>query len=253
MSVPAPDNDLALSGVPANITTSATGPVGAVVTYTPPSAQDEGGETPSVSCSPGSGSTFAVGQTTVTCTATDADDANSPVSATFTVTVTDADLALSGVPANITTNATGPSGDVVSYTPPTASDEGGQSPPVSCTPKSGSTFAIGTTTVTCTASATDGDDANSPAGGQFTITVKGALAQLQDLLAYVNGLSPGTSLPDKVRTAIGDDQAGNPSGTCSELTQVINEAKAQSGKKLTAAQTNTVITAARRIQAVIAC
>jgi hypothetical protein len=238
---------------PANITTSATGPGGAVVTYTPPSAQDEGAETPSVSCSPASGSTFSVGTTTVTCTATDADDANSPVSATFTVTVTDADLALSGVPANITTNATGPGGAVVSYTPPTASDEGGQSPPVSCTPKSGSTFAIGTTTVTCTATASDGDDANSPVSGQFTVTVTGPLAQMQDLVPFVNGLPPGTSLFDKVSAAIADFQAGNISGTCSELTQLINQAKAKSGKNLTRAQANSVITAATRIRAVTGC
>jgi hypothetical protein len=78
--------------------------------------------------------------------------------------VTDEDLALNNVPADITTAATGPAGATVNYASPTASDEGGQSPPVSCTPKSGSTFAVGTTTVTCTATATatDGDDANSP-------------------------------------------------------------------------------------------
>ena len=101
------DFDLALTGVPASITTAATGSGGAVVSYTSPTATDEGGETPAVGGLPASGSMFAVGTTTVTCTATDADDSNSPVTATFSVTVTDADLALHNVPANITTDGTG--------------------------------------------------------------------------------------------------------------------------------------------------
>jgi hypothetical protein len=70
-----------------HMTKVASGPSGAIVSYTAPSASDEGGETPAVSCAPASGSVFPIGTTTVTCTATDRDDANSPVGATFTVTV----------------------------------------------------------------------------------------------------------------------------------------------------------------------
>jgi hypothetical protein len=84
------DSDLGLTGMPADITTTATSPAGAVVTYTSPKATDESGDSTaaSVSCAPAPGSTFPVGTTTVTCTATDSDDANSPVSQSFTVTVT---------------------------------------------------------------------------------------------------------------------------------------------------------------------
>ncbi len=82
-----PDYDLALTNVPSNMSVNATGSGGAVVHYTPPTATDEGDETPPVVCLPASGSTFAIGTTTVTCTATDADDSNSPVTATFTITV----------------------------------------------------------------------------------------------------------------------------------------------------------------------
>src|SRR5205823_11589507 len=133
---------------------------------------------PTVSCTPTSGSTFPIGTTTVTCTAIDPDDANSPVSQTFTVTVKDTDLGLTNVPSNITTNATSPQGAVVTYTPPTVVDEDSPLPTASCTPTSGSTFAIGTTTVTCTA--IDPDDANSPVSQTFTVTVKGAAAQVND-------------------------------------------------------------------------
>ena len=171
------DADLALENVPSDITTPATSSAGAVVTYTPPTATDEGGESPAVTCNPASGSTFPVGTTTVACTASDSDDANGPVSASFNVIVTavpDDDLALTSVPADISTPATNSAGAVVTYTPPTATDEGGESPVVTCDPASGSTFPVGTTTVTCTAS--DSDDANSPVSTSFNVTVT-ALAQ----------------------------------------------------------------------------
>jgi large repetitive protein len=61
------------------------------VNYTAPMVSDPAGATvPSAVCSPPSGSTFAVGTTTVHCTASDSDDANSPVTTSFTVTVTSA-------------------------------------------------------------------------------------------------------------------------------------------------------------------
>ena len=168
------DTDLSLSGMPADITTAATGPAGAVVSYTPPTAVDEAGDSPAatVSCDHASGATFPTGATTVTCTATDADDAPGTISATFTVTVKDTDLALTGMPADITTAATDSTGAAVSYTPPTAVDEAGDSPAatVSCDHASGSTFPVGATTVTCTA--TDADDTNSPASASFTVTVQ---------------------------------------------------------------------------------
>jgi len=165
------DTDLALSGVPTDITISATSPNGAVVRYTMPSAVDEAGDSPAatVACSPASGSTFPIGTTTVTCTATDADDTPSAVSQTFNVTVLDTDLALSGMPANITVDATTAGGAVVTYATPTAVDEAGeQLPAANCAPASGSTFAVGTTTVTCTASSAD--DSPATASATFTIT-----------------------------------------------------------------------------------
>jgi hypothetical protein len=82
-----PDSDLGLTNMPATITTNATSPQGAVVTYTSPTVVDEDSPLPTASCTPASGSTFAIGTTTVTCTVSDSDDSNSPVSQSFTVTV----------------------------------------------------------------------------------------------------------------------------------------------------------------------
>jgi predicted metallo-beta-lactamase superfamily hydrolase len=133
--------------VPANITTEATGPSGAVVTFSA-SASDlvDGAITPS--CSPASGSTFALGTTTVTCTATDAH--GNLGSASFSVTVVDTTPPSVTVPAAITTEATGPSGAVVTFSA-SATDIVDGPVAVNCSSASGSTFALGTTTVNCSA------------------------------------------------------------------------------------------------------
>jgi len=171
--VPPMDSDLGLSGLPANITTNATSPSGAVVTYASPTAVDEPGDSPvaTVACTPVSGSTFAIGATAITCTATDADDTPNTVSQSFTATVLDTDLAITGVPADITAIATDASGAVVTYAAPSAVDEAGDSAAatVSCSPVSGSTFAVGATTVMCTASSPD--DSPATVSATFTVTV----------------------------------------------------------------------------------
>jgi len=81
-----PDTDLALTGVPADITVNATSPTGTVVTYAPPTAVDEENPPP-VICTPSPGSSFPIGVTTVTCFAFDRDDTPSLVSTNFQVTV----------------------------------------------------------------------------------------------------------------------------------------------------------------------
>jgi hypothetical protein len=138
----------------------------AVVNYTV-TATDDSGSPPTVSCTPPSGSTFPVGQTTVNCTAS---DGTNTASASFTVTVTFVDAAgptFSGVPSNRVVEANGPSGSVVAYTEPTATDATEGPKPVSCNPASGSTFPLGGTTVTCTASDSHGNTSSA----SFTVTV----------------------------------------------------------------------------------
>ncbi len=117
----------------------------------------------SIACVPASGSTFALGTTMVTCTATDA--ASNTGTCNFNVTVNDTEPPSLACPANIQTIALAPAGRVVSYTVPTATDNCGAS--VMCAPPPGSTFAVGTNFVTC--SATDG--ANNATNCQFTVQV----------------------------------------------------------------------------------
>jgi len=203
-----------------------------------------------------SGSTVSFGGPAGTCVVDANQAGNTSYSAaaqeqqSFPVGLADTDLALHGVPDNSTVNATSPSGAVVSYTSPTVSDE--ETPPaVTCNHPSGSTFPIGTTTVTCMA--TDADDTPSTVTASFTVTVKGALAQLTDLLTFVKTLPPGTSLVTKTQNAINYYKAGDTADTCSTLSSIISQAKAQSGKKLTSTQAAAVVSAATRIRSVVGC
>ena len=70
--------------VPAGVTANATSPNGAIVTYAV-TATDDNPSPPTVNCTPPSGATFPIGETTVTCAATDA--TGNTATASFTVDV----------------------------------------------------------------------------------------------------------------------------------------------------------------------
>ena len=86
-----------------------------------------------------------------------------------TLTVVDTTAPAITVPANITATATTPSGAVVTFSA-SATDLVDGARPTVCSPASGSTFAIGTTTVTCIAS----DTRSNSASRSFTVTVNTA-------------------------------------------------------------------------------
>jgi len=147
----------------ANISVAATSAAGAAVTYAAPATTDLVNGTGAATCAPVSGSTFGHGATSVTCTATDA--AGNSASSTFTVTVTNIAPTFTA-PADQTVEATGAAGAVVTYAASGADVEDGTIAAV-CAPASGATFALGTTTVNCTATDTEGVSAT----GSFTVTV----------------------------------------------------------------------------------
>jgi hypothetical protein len=101
----------------------------------------------------------------VTCGAHDA--AGNAASASFTVTVGDKNGPVFGATPSPKAFATSTSGVALTYTPPTAVDAIDGPRPVTCTPASGSTFAVGATTVTCTSS----DTAGNTTTATFTVTV----------------------------------------------------------------------------------
>ena len=151
--------------VPGTTTREATSPAGAAVAFATSATDLVDGEV-STTCSPESASTFPLGSTAVTCTATDA--LGNTNSASFDVVVIDTTAPALTLPASITVDATSPTGAVVTYAA-TASDavDGAFAP--ECSPASGSLFAIGTTTVSCTATDAHG---NLSATQSFSVRVR---------------------------------------------------------------------------------
>jgi hypothetical protein len=166
---------------------------GAYVTYTPPTVIDVLNNPPSCSscgtlppasgtpppppaacapppvpaaCQPLSGSLFGVGTTTVTCTGA-VDSLGRTPTGSFVVNVVDHLPPTVNVPPDVTAEATGPNGAAVMYPAATATDPVYGSAPVTCSPASGSTFPLGTNTVTCTAT----DPAGNFASNIFHVTV----------------------------------------------------------------------------------
>jgi uncharacterized repeat protein (TIGR01451 family) len=121
---------------------------GATVTYSDPTTSSS--VTPSscgvVQCSPASGSFFAIGTTSVTCS----DGANAPVH--FNVTIQDTEDPTITCPADVTRfeNPGGSGFAHVTYDDPIAVDNSG-SATVTTNHPSGSSFPVGTTVVTATA------------------------------------------------------------------------------------------------------
>ena len=150
-------------------TVEATGPAGALVTYAPPATSDAVDGAGVATCAPALGGAFALGDTTVLCDAVDV-AGNHAVQARFTVTVVDTTGPEFTAPADLTVPATSPAGAVVTWTTPTATDAVDGTDAVTCLPAPGSTFPLGSTTVTCTST----DAAHNTTTHPFTTTVVGS-------------------------------------------------------------------------------
>ena len=201
--------------VPANMTVEATGPSGAVANFSA-SASDTVDGPLAATCTPASGSTFPLGTTTVNCSATDA--AGNTGNATFTVKVQDTTAPTLTLPANMTVSATSAAGAAVTFSA-SATDIVDGSVAVSCTPASGSTFAPGTTTVTCSAT----DAAGNTASGSFTVTVKFQLLGFYQPvdMGIMNNTKGGSTVPLKFEVFAGTTELTNTS-IVQTFTQRIN-------------------------------
>ena len=92
---------------------------------------------------------------------------------------------------DVIADATSPAGAIVPYAV-TATETGHADPVVACAPAAGGLFAIGTTTVTCTAKDAGGNTATA----SFGVTVLGAKDQLTNLTREV---VESTALPPRSR------------------------------------------------------
>ncbi len=191
----------AMPTVPAAEASSASG---AVVTYTAPTASDYFGAT--VSCIPASGSIFALGDTLVTCTATDTN--GNSAQATFSVNVKDSTMPVIAPVANITQEATGPATTVTYAT--TAVDAVSGQVPVLCTPASGASFVVGTGTVTCSAT----DAAGNTAGTSFSVTITDTTAPVVTAIANITREASGPTTAVSYATTATDLVSGSVPVTC---------------------------------------
>jgi protocatechuate 3,4-dioxygenase beta subunit len=148
--------------VPSDIVLEAAG-TSATVTYTA-LATDNVDMQVAVSCIPASGSAFPVGETDVTCAATDT--AGNSGTASFKVLVQDNTPPHVTAPADQVLEATGPQGAVATFSA-TATDVVSGTLVPACVPASGSTFPLGTTAVTCTAA----DAAGNTGSVSFSVMV----------------------------------------------------------------------------------
>ncbi len=149
--------------LPANISQGATSAAGAIVNYSV-TANDVADGFVVTSCLPVSGSNFALGTSTVNCSASDS--ANNSASGSFNVTITDIGAPTLNLPANISTEASASTGAIVTYIA-TASDAIDGVITANCLPASGSSFALGDHVVNCSAQDLEGNISN----GSFIVSI----------------------------------------------------------------------------------
>jgi uncharacterized delta-60 repeat protein len=152
------------------------------------------------------------------------------------------------VPDDIVVDATSPDGALVTYAA-TATDDTDPAPPVECRPSSGSVFPIGTTEVACTAR----DAAGNTSTASFDVHVKGAVEQLDNLLAAIQGVRPGTSLADKIAAIQAALATGDVSQACGTLRAFDLQVEAQRGKSISSSIAGELLATTARIRRVLAC
>ncbi|WP_158263782.1 PxKF domain-containing protein [Deinococcus arcticus] len=220
VTIQVPANTPPTLTLPGAQSAEATSAAGAAVPYSASATDAEDGALSPV-CTPASGSTFALGTTTVTCTVEDSGGLSA--SGTFTVTVADTTPpTLAPSPDLSVTPAPGQFSAPVNYPLPTASDVVDPSVVVACAPPSGSAFTLGSTTVTCTATDAAGNAAQSSFTVQVRFAVQGFFQPVR--MNEVNVIKAGSAVP--LKFSLGGDwglnilAAGSPASwpvSCSSL------------------------------------
>ncbi len=136
------------------------------------------------SCEPASGSSFPVGTTTVNCSASDPSGNSSACS--FTVTVRDTIAPVLSV-VNVITNLTAGCSQIVEFAPTVTDNCTVES--ITCTPASGSAFAVGTNSVTCIAA----DPSGNKSTNSFKVVVTDTLPPLLECQNIVTNITSGCS------------------------------------------------------------
>ncbi|TLX93464.1 MAG: HYR domain-containing protein, partial [Thaumarchaeota archaeon] len=161
-------------------------------------------------------SPLTYGTHTITATVTD----SSGKTATASLKIIKDSPPVLTVPADMTVIPTSTSGAPVSYTVKATDDSGQVS--VACLPPSGSTFSIGTNSVTCTAT----DSGGNKATGSFKVTVLNPAQAIQQLMNTINGmnlpLTVTTNLDTRLANALTNYNAGLINNAQNNLNTFIN-------------------------------
>lgn len=172
--------------LPDDILVDSPGGSDVVVTYAASSLDAVDGPVP-VTCSPESGAKFPVGKTVVQCSATDAHKNTAKGSFRVTVGAPEPQEPVLTVPDDITAEATGPGGTNVSFDV-SAEDPQDGDVEVTCDPAPGSVFPLdATTTVTCSATDSDGNTVEGGFDVNVVDTTPPALSLPQDIVTGPTG------------------------------------------------------------------
>jgi hypothetical protein len=151
--------------LPGDQLVEATSAAGATVSWSATATDAEDANPPAVTCTPASGSTFALGIKTVNCSTKDSGGMTAKGS--FLVTVQDTTAPVFAQIADVDVTTGDPAGIVVDYGAPSLVEAVDPHPTVGCAPPSGSLFPVGTTTVTCSARDASGNEGSM----SFHVTV----------------------------------------------------------------------------------
>lgn len=191
-------------------TTGAAVPVSFTATWA-----DANSPVNTTSCTPASGSSFAVGNTTVTCNGTDV--FNNSGSGTFVVTVVAESAPTitvpgTGSPSTVIVPAVDATGATYTFSPaPSATDAYDGTDPVTCDHTSGAKYPLGNTTVTCTSK----NSSNQTATASFVVSVKDQTAPVVTVpnnMTVVGG--PGTVVNYSPAPSATDNVDGTDPVTC---------------------------------------
>jgi hypothetical protein len=205
--------------VPGPIRRRATSAAGATVTYHATATDNRDGAL-KPGCDPRSGTVFKVGMTTVICSAQDS--AGNQDTKSFSVTVIRVDGSQTGgsdgsdgtpptitVPDPIRTPATTRDGATVTYDVSATDNRDGALKPT-CAPPSGSVFDFGTTTVSCGAQ----DSAGNNAADNFTVTVFDGTPPVIAVPDTINQYAPPSGAPVTYHVSATDEHDGTVTPSC---------------------------------------
>lgn len=231
--------------LPAPITVEADSRDGMAVPFEV-TASDDGAAPATVVCEPAPGSVFPVGTTTVGCTATDDGGLTSTGSFDVTVTYTNRPPSLTA-PADVVVDTDSRDGTTVAFDLPAVTDDGLAASTVSCTPPPGAFFAVGTTTVTCTA--TD-DEGLASAPVSFSVTVNGPV---QRTCAALDAALTSTTLSATLRAAADGLQAAGYPQLATSLRSLATVVAPYDGRRLSVTLAAVVRSWLLRVDAELGC